>query len=301
MLPPSPMPADAPPLWNLETLWLNCEPLLRPVATGLSIELLPEIDSSNSELMRRARAGRREATLLIAERQTAGRGRNGKTWHTDTSNANEKQALTFSLGLPYPVQDFSGLSLAVGCALAESLDPEAVLGLQLKWPNDVWVRLARADNDSTEPAWHKLAGILLETVLTAGQTPYLVVGIGLNIDTPTLPQMPLATSPSHSIPPIGLVDIKSQAVLLNRPQALHAIAPALIHALQEFAEHGFAAFQTRFQARDALNGHTVQFSSPSAPKDGVAVGVDARGALLVRTERGLERVNSQEVSVRMHG
>ncbi len=85
---------------------------------GLTVEVLPEIDSTNTELMRRARAGRIDPVLLVGERQTAGRGRLGRGWDSEPG-----KSLTFSLGLPLAPADWSGLSLAVGVTLAECLDP----------------------------------------------------------------------------------------------------------------------------------------------------------------------------------
>jgi BirA family biotin operon repressor/biotin-[acetyl-CoA-carboxylase] ligase len=124
--------------------------------------VLPEIDSSNTELMRRARAGRTEPVLLVAERQSAGRGRLGRAWQSAAGDS-----LTFSLGLPLAPADWAGLSLAVGVSVAESLHPR----IRLKWPNDLWV------DD------RKLAGILIETASAGGSAAarYAVVGIGINI------------------------------------------------------------------------------------------------------------------------
>ncbi|MGZ7242464.1 biotin--[acetyl-CoA-carboxylase] ligase, partial [Streptococcus pyogenes] len=76
----------------------------------------PEVDSTNSELMRRARAGHVDPVLLVAEQQSAGRGRMGRSWASRAGDS-----LTFSLGLPLQPADWSGLSLAVGVAVAESL------------------------------------------------------------------------------------------------------------------------------------------------------------------------------------
>ena len=110
-----------------------------------TVEVLPRIDSTSSELMRRARDGLVEPVLLAAEEQTAGRGRMGKGWHSRAG-----QSLTFSLALPLAPADWSGLSLAVGVSLAESLHPD----VQLKWPNDLWLQQ------------RKLGGILVETAGT---------------------------------------------------------------------------------------------------------------------------------------
>jgi hypothetical protein len=99
-------PADAPVRWPAEAIWLAAEPLL----PGLTVEILPEIDSSNSELMRRCRSGQAEPVLLVAQRQSAGRGRLGRSWHSPPGSS-----LTFSFGLPLAPADWAGLSLAVAC------------------------------------------------------------------------------------------------------------------------------------------------------------------------------------------
>jgi BirA family transcriptional regulator, biotin operon repressor / biotin---[acetyl-CoA-carboxylase] ligase len=137
-------------IWPAEDLWQA----LVAWQPGLTVEVLPQIDSTNTELMRRARAGQQDAVLLVAEAQTAGRGRLGRPWHGQAG-----EALTFSLGLPLLPQDWSGLSLAVGLSLVHSLDPDGAFGLRLKWPNDVWVA-----QPGTPSGWGKLAGVLIETL-----------------------------------------------------------------------------------------------------------------------------------------
>ena len=145
--------------WPAEAIWEAVAPLL----PGFTVEVLRELDSTNSELMRRARAGRTEPVLLVAEQQTAGRGRMGRDWQSAAG-----ASLTFSLGLPLAPADWSGLSLAVGTSVAESLNP----AVRLKWPNDLWL------DD------RKLGGILIETASFgeggAGRRQ-AVIGIGLNI------------------------------------------------------------------------------------------------------------------------
>ena len=151
-----------------------------PGLPGFSVEVLTEIDSTNTELMRRARAGTLSPTLLVALSQTAGRGRRGKAWVSAPGDS-----LTFSLGLPLAPADWSGLSLAVGVSLADSLHPE----VRLKWPNDLWWR------------GRKLGGILVETA-NQGTGRCAVVGVGLNLTTPVLPEMPATDMPA--VPPAGL-------------------------------------------------------------------------------------------------
>lgn len=270
-------------IWPAEAIWEAVSPDL----PGFTVEILPELDSTNAELMRRARAGQMEPSLLVAERQTAGRGRLGRVW-LDGAGAGEGseaagQSLKFSLGLPLQRTDWSGLSLAVGVAVTESLlhaanKPLSVAGLGLKlglkWPNDLWLDEC------------KLGGILIETF---GQVVprYVVIGIGINI----VPPLPTADV-SFSTPPAGLHTLWPSA---DAGQALLWITPALIAAVQQFDVDGFTPFQARFNALDVLRDAAVHLSDGSS---GIARGVDASGALQVQTASGMQAVSSGEVSVR---
>jgi BirA family biotin operon repressor/biotin-[acetyl-CoA-carboxylase] ligase len=241
---------------------------MAPGLPGFSVEVLTEIDSTNTELMRRARAGLLSPTLLVALSQTAGRGRRGKAWVSAPGDS-----LTFSLGLPLAPADWSGLSLAVGVSLADSLHPE----VRLKWPNDLWWR------------GRKLGGILVETG-TQGNGRCAVVGVGLNLATPVLPELPPAEMPP--VPPAGLreclPDLDAGALLLR-------VLPTLVRDLQAFEALGFDAFAQRFAQRDALSGQAVRTSDGL---EGTACGVGTDGCLRVLTADGMRDVSSAEVSVR---
>ena len=239
-----------------------------PDLPDLELEVLTQIDSTNSELMRRARAGRRGPVLLVAERQTAGRGRLGRQWHSgQATSAGTIPCLTFSLGLPLAPPDWSGLSLAVGVAMVRSLHPD----LRLKWPNDLW--------------WHarKLAGILIETVSCA-DTRYAIIGIGVNLTAPAVSD--LAT------PAAWLTELAPE---LDAPQTLLRVAAPLVQTLKTFETRGFAPFQDSFNACDALAGLTIELGDGTV---GVAHGVDGLGALRVFTEQGWRKITSAEVSPR---
>jgi len=247
--------------WAAESIWEQVAPLL----PGFTVEILPQIDSTNSELMRRARAGQCEPTLLVAERQTAGRGRLGRDWRSDGQGG--LSSLTFSLGLVLQPQDWSGLSLAVGLAVAQSLHP----ALQLKWPNDIWYQDC------------KLAGILIETT-NVEALRYCVIGIGINL----LAQ----DSTGLRTPAAWLQELVADA---DGPGTLQALVLPLVQAVQAFETQGFAPLRAAYQARDLLLGREVHCTDGS---QGVASGVDAGGALLVHTGRGMQRISSAEVSVR---
>jgi BirA family biotin operon repressor/biotin-[acetyl-CoA-carboxylase] ligase len=263
----------APIQWPLEAIWEAVAPGL----PGFSLEVLPRIDSTNTELMRRARAGRLEPVLLVAEHQSAGRGRLGREWLSGqdaagvTGSAQAPLAsLTFSIGLPLAPNDWSGLSLAVGVSVAQSLHPE----LRLKWPNDLWWRD------------RKLAGILIETVSQGdpGAARYAVVGVGINIRP--------RDAAGLTTPPAWLNELSPGA---SAPQVLLQVAAPLIHTLKAFEAVGFAPYQARFNVLDALDGVPVTLSNGTL---GVARGVDRTGALQVHTAQGLENITSSEVSVR---
>ena len=255
-------------IWPAETLWQQ----LVALWPGVTVEVLPEIDSTNTELMRRARQGQTEAVLLVAERQTAGRGRLGRAWQGEPGHT-----LMFSLGLPLRPQDWSGLSLAVGLSLAHSLDPQGQHGVRLKWPNDLWLAQTQG--------WAKLGGILIETAVSPhSDERYCVIGVGLNLVAPQ--------DPTLATPAIGWQSLDAQA---TAPSLLAQVAAPLLQDVLRFAQTGFAPLQSAFAARDALLGQRVSLSDGRA---GEAIGVDATGALRVRTAQGTETVHSSEVSVR---
>lgn len=267
--------AAAPLRWPLEALWAQLEPL-RP---GLIVERLVETDSSNTRLLERARSGDGTPCLLVAERQTAGHGRLGRSWVSDTSPApgpDGPASLTFSLGLPYAPADWSGLSLAIGVALAEALHAS----VRLKWPNDLWLL------DDTS-AGRKLGGVLIETVALPEGGRYMVAGVGINLDAPP-------AHPDIGQPVAGWREVEAHA---RAPDLLVRLAAPLLKAVEVFERQGFAAFSSRFAARDALAGRRITTSQSDLP-EGVADGVDGQGALRVLTPAGLKRVSSGEVSVR---
>ncbi len=290
---------------SAETIWQAVMALQQPSLMGFSVEILPEVDSTNTELMRRARAGRTEPILLVAQQQTAGRGRLGRSWdsgsvpgHADTSDlldapapptrhtTSQAASLTFSLGLLLKPNTWDGLSLAVGTSLASSLHER----VQLKWPNDLWID------------GRKLAGILIETAPAPHGARYAVLGVGINL----LPRPALGLSTA----PAALSELWGQGCC--PAQVLERVAASLLRDVLQFEGEGFTAFTSRFAARDALQGRHIAVLAthpgtaapvPNAADDstntsGVAQGVNAQGALLLRTAAGVQAITSSEVSVR---
>jgi BirA family transcriptional regulator, biotin operon repressor / biotin---[acetyl-CoA-carboxylase] ligase len=257
---------------------------------GFTVEVLPQVDSTNTELLRRFRAAsgagsHAEPILLVAEEQTAGRGRHGRQWQSRRGDS-----LTCSLGLPLLRADWSGLSLVVGISLADTLSEglaEDITGTRskicLKWPNDLWLCDAAGER--------KLGGILVETASWDG-VRYVVVGFGLNIRPLLLPEMAMPGSGFSVVKPASLSEILPDA---DAAGTLLRVVPPLVRALAVFGQAGFAPFVSRFATRDALNRRAVQLSDGT---QGIASGVSETGALRVQTASGMKEITSSEVSVR---
>jgi BirA family biotin operon repressor/biotin-[acetyl-CoA-carboxylase] ligase len=294
--------------WGAEALWEALHPLL----PGLSVEVVASLPSTNTTLLERARAGSADThetdaglasvrrsvesaafgrravdwqpCLLVAERQTAGRGRQGRDWH-----AEPLASLTFSLALPLAPRDWSGLSLAVGVALADALDPPAAgtaARIGLKWPNDLWLLDAPADGPG--PPGRKLGGILIETVAT-GRRRLAVVGIGLNV----APQRELRAYEASS----GVACLQELDPEATAPQALARIALPLVEGLKAFERDGLGGCLDRFARRDLLRDRAVDSTQPGMA-GGIARGIAPDGSLLLDTDRGRVALHSGEVSVR---
>jgi BirA family transcriptional regulator, biotin operon repressor / biotin---[acetyl-CoA-carboxylase] ligase len=262
-----------------EGLWPRLEPLL----PGLSIEVPERVGSTNTALLERARAGDSAPCLMVAIEQTGGRGRLGRAWI-----AAPGASLAFSLALPLAPRDWSGLSLAVGIALAEALQPpagSATPRIALKWPNDLWL----IDGDAAQG--RKFGGVLIET-LAAGARRLAVIGVGINIAPLAVP---LAAGLEGRTGCLNEIHPRADA-----PATLARIALPLVQALKTFEREGFAPFAARFAALDALRDLEVATSDARCPQ-GIARGVDGQGGLRIETASGPQVLHGGEVSVRPAG
>lgn len=274
-----------------ERIWMACQ----ADWPGLSVEVRPELASTNTTLMARADETEPGPALLTAASQTSGRGRQGRPWA-----ARAGDSLAFSLGLPVALDAIPGggsaLSLAVGLAVAGALDAlraerarSSDLGapppLGLKWPNDLWID------------GRKLGGILIEA-RSGAHLPHgcrwLVIGVGLNVRAALLPGTACVADGlrTEAAPTAG--------------ETWSAVAPALLQGVRAYVQHGFAPLQAAYAARDVLAGQPVAlWTRPGADPlvdaphaAGVATGVDGHGALLVHTDDGLRAWSSGDVTVR---
>ena len=246
-----------------------------------TIHHVDTIDSTNTRLLQWSARQNRHRVALVADVQTAGRGQRGRQWHS-APGASLLCSVAWQFSRHCPLD---GLSLAVGVMVAEALD-HGVAGsererLRLKWPNDLLI-------DET----HKLGGILIETVASAGGTRTAVIGIGVNVRTPVVGSSDMA------LPTVGL-DVWSGAIN-HRDEVLNRVLTALDVGLETFARVGFSGFQARWWARCAYAAHRVTARLPDGEMiAGTMQSITDRGALVIESERGLHTLVSGEVSLRV--
>lgn len=240
--------------------------------TSLPVELRFLVDSSNSELAR-TRHGKAPAQVLLAESQSAGRGRRGRSWRSPPgSGIYLSLAWRFESGLT----GLSALSLVAGMAAAKTLRVHGASSVGLKWPNDLWA------------ANQKLGGCLIDISGSAEGPCEAIIGLGINVD---LPQAEGIDQPWTDLARLG--------VGTNR----NHLAADLINSLSDHAErldrHGFAAFIDDWPDYDLLAGREITVTAARGePLNGTASGVDQQGRLGLDSDQGRQWIAQGEISVR---
>ena len=243
---------------------------------GWRVRVMDEVASTNSELMLAAQTRDVHGDALAAELKSAGRGRLGRAWHSALG-----ASLTFSFGWRFAqgVGALSGLSLAVGLAVAHALEHLGAKGVQLKWPNDLLI------------AQRKCGGILIEVQGDALGPSTAVIGIGLNVKGAAR----FAQEAGQAVADLteaGLAQV-------DRNRLLAVLLDELTCTLERFSRDGFAPFHADWNRRDAYRDARVRLSGAGRKViEGVAGGVDGHGALVLHTASGRERFFSGELSLR---
>jgi BirA family biotin operon repressor/biotin-[acetyl-CoA-carboxylase] ligase len=253
------------------------------------VRWVSETGSTNADALALARDGEREGTVLVADHQTAGRGRAGRTW-----TAPPGASLLLSVLLRPPASAAGLTTMAMGLAAVEALDQVVGVAARIKWPNDlVW------PGDGTTGD-RKLAGILAESDWPAGSTAdsgyrppgpderlVVVVGIGINVSWPD--QLPpdladVAVACNH----ISARTVDREALLVALLQRLDARYDGLLAG-------GSAALLDDWRARSATLGRRVRVDLGTDEVDGEAVDVTSEGHLVVRTVAGDRTVAAGDV------
>ncbi|GGO75328.1 bifunctional biotin--[acetyl-CoA-carboxylase] ligase/biotin operon repressor BirA [Bowmanella pacifica] len=238
------------------------------------LTVLSVVDSTNTYLKLKQSAHRNGAACL-AEAQTAGRGRQGRKWQSPFgASLYLSMYWTFSGGY----QAIGGLSLMIGVAVVEALNRLGVEGLQLKWPNDIYLD------------GKKLGGVLVEVEGQIHDQSHCIVGVGLNIRLPDLVReeidQPYTDLAQH----------------VTRLPDRNLLAAAVLDELQEnlirFEHEGLAAFLPRWEALNLFKARKIKMLCGSNHFEGVCLGVNKDGALLVRLPDGVKAFYGGEVSVR---
>ncbi|MBK8284879.1 MAG: biotin--[acetyl-CoA-carboxylase] ligase [Ahniella sp.] len=237
---------------------------------ALELAVVEHTGSTNQDLLRR---GDPDAStfVLLAEHQSAGRGRFDRSWQSDAGGS---LLVSVSVRLNRALRDLSGLSLAVGVSLAESLR-DLGAPVTLKWPNDLQVD------------GRKLGGILIELLPPSVRHCRVVIGFGLNVR--------LGDS-ARAAAGQAVVDLRELGLAGDRSAWAGTLLKTLLADLQTFDALGFIPFLSRFAALDALNGSRVRVGDV----EGVASGVDESGRLLVDQGMTVRAFEAGEVSVRKH-
>jgi len=247
-----------------------------PGKIGWRIHYFEEIDSTQNFARELAANGAAEGIVVIAELQTAGHGRMGRTWH---SPSGVNLYATIVLRPTISIAEVSRLSLVAGVAAAEALEHDAPGVVALKWPNDIWLR------------GRKTGGIIAEAVSDSHQQlSCVLLGIGININ--------LAADDI----PIDLRD-KATSMRIATGHACDriAIADSLFSRLdsryRETLNRNFASVRVSWERYSALTGKRVSIVEGGIRKTGVVKGIDNDGALMLDIGENIERIVAGEVSV----
>jgi BirA family biotin operon repressor/biotin-[acetyl-CoA-carboxylase] ligase len=240
------------------------------------LDLQQVVDSTNALAMRRVAAGAGAGLVCLAEQQTAGRGRRGRSWISPfASNLYLSMVADFAGGTAAT----GGLSLAVGVAVVDALELCGVKGLQLKWPNDILFEGA------------KLGGILIEVVGDARHGCQVVIGVGLNVCMPESAAEEIEQSWTDISQILG--------DRVDRNQLMAAVLGELLPLAANYEVAGFSHWRERWQQRDAYANCRVVVRSGSRELAGTVAGIDeTSGALLLDTGSGVQVIHGGEVSLR---
>lgn len=240
-------------------------------------ELVPVIGSTNQhwfDSLSRLEKG----DICVAECQTAGRGRRGRPW---ISPFGGQLIMSMYWRLEQGMAAAMGLSLVVGIAVVEALEAQGFAGVELKWPNDLYLN------------GRKLAGILVEMSGTAGGPCQLVIGMGLNLLLPRSEQERIS-QPWAELAELGNIEDRNGLVI--------AVANQMRRSLVLFEREGIAAFREQWNRLDYFNGKAVRVLMGEQQIHGIARGIDAQGALLLELPSGeIQRFLGGEISLRGEG
>jgi BirA family biotin operon repressor/biotin-[acetyl-CoA-carboxylase] ligase len=238
------------------------------------ILVFDSIDSTNAEALRAIERGQPAPFLVLAERQTAGRGRRGRKW---VSPFAENIYYSLVLRIDGGMRQLEGLSLVVGLAVMQALRKLGISGVGLKWPNDVLV------------GQQKIAGILLELVGDPADVCHVVIGVGINVN------MQMTDEVDQQWTSVRLESGKA----VDRNHLVVELGLMLQAYLNRHQVGGFPAIQAEWEQNHLWQGRAVSLIAGVSQIDGEVLGIDSQGALRLKVN-GVEKVFSGgELSLRL--
>lgn len=260
----------ASPLFLLDRQWLQDS----QSDVDWSIHVYDTIDSTNAEAMRLVAFGSPLPLLILAEQQTAGRGRRGRKW---VSPFAENLYYSVALRIDGGMRQLEGLSLVVGLAVLKTLHEAGVKGAGLKWPNDILV------------GQRKLAGVLLELTGDPADVCHVVIGVGINVNMRTVEEVGQAWT-SMAL---------ESGINFDRNHVAARLSVHLHDYLVAHREKGFGAFQEEWEANHLWQNQPVMLLAASNVIEGVVVGIDTVGALRLRVGEQVKVFSGGELSLRL--
>ena len=243
-------------------------------ASPWSVAISHSLDSTNAEALRAVDRGVTAPFVILAERQTAGRGRRGRKW---VSPFAENIYYSLVLRMDGGMRQLEGLSLVVGLAVLSALRAVGVSDAGLKWPNDVLV------------SNKKIAGILLELVGDPADVCHVVLGIGINVN------MRVASEVDQAWTSVFL----ESGVATNRNELVSKLSDSLRMYLKRHELSGFSAIQSEWEQNHLWQGREVSLIAGVHQVNGTVMGIDRQGALRMSVN-GEEKVFSGgELSLRL--
>jgi BirA family biotin operon repressor/biotin-[acetyl-CoA-carboxylase] ligase len=246
------------------------------VASQVELEVLSLVSSTNDRLRKLLASGLSSGQVCLAERQTAGRGRQGRQWHSPLA-ANLYLSFYWRFSLS-PVE-MGGLSLALAVSVVERLSGAGISGLSIKWPNDIYL------GDG------KVGGILIDIIGESNGPCDLIIGIGLNYN------MPLAVRDAIDQRVADLTDDR-KGLLIGRNQLAAIVIEALFEGCSKFGSQGFACFHELWSKWDRVRDRPICLTFGERVIEGIALGVDEKGAVCLSTQSGRRCFASGELSLR---
>ncbi|MGQ7956112.1 bifunctional biotin--[acetyl-CoA-carboxylase] ligase/biotin operon repressor BirA [Pseudomonas sp. SP16.1] len=256
---------------------LDSEIIERETAVlGWPVAVLAAIDSTNAEVLRRLDGGRGAPFVVLAERQTAGRGRRGRSWASPFA---ENLYCSLALRVDGGMRQVEALSLTVGLAVARTLQACGLESAGLKWPNDVLVD------------GQKIAGVLLELSGDPADVCHVVVGIGVNVN--------MALDDSGGIDQPWTSMRRCLGAAIDRNLLAGMLLRQLGGYLSRHLQHGFAGLRDEWELLHLWRGRSAALTAGDHVTLGVVLGVDERGAICLNVD-GVERAFSGgELSLRL--